>query len=108
MLRDRRNRTSTAVLPPHAQAVARRLARLAAQGRPVPPATLATDSRGYACVYAERAGGVRMVAHIAGRDGHREWRADVDGEGRLGDWQPTATPVTRVADFDAAMELAPA
>lgn len=108
MLRGWPKRTSTAVLPPHAQAVAQRLARLAAQGRPVAPATFATDSRGYACVYAERAGGVRMVAHIAGRDGRREWHATVDSEGALGDWQPTANPVTRVADFDAAMELSPA
>jgi hypothetical protein len=96
------------VLPPHAQAVARRLARIAAEGRPVAPATFATDSRGYVCVYAERAGGVRMVAHVAGPSGRREWRAEVGSDGCLGDWQPAAPPVTRVADFDAAMELSPA
>lgn len=103
------NALASAVLPVQAQAVAARLARLAADGHPVAPATFAKDAhRGYICVYAERAGGVRMVAHIATPEGRREWRADVDVDGTLRAWQPSIPPVTRVADLDVALEFAPA
>jgi len=98
-----------AILPPQVQAVAARLARLAAAGRPVAPATFAADPRrGYVCVYAERAGGVRMVAHLADRKGRREWRAEVTADGALGRWEPVGVPVTRIADLEAAFALVPA
>jgi hypothetical protein len=101
--------TNTAPLPAHAEAVARRLARLAAEGRPVAPATFANNSReGYVCVYAERAGGVRMVAHIATKKGRREWRAEVSEDGTLDAWAPVRVPVTRVVDVESALRLSPA
>lgn len=96
-----------AAVPPHAQAVAARLARLAVAGQRVAPATFSTGGRGYVCVFAERAGGVCMVAHAAGPDGRREWRAEVAPDGELLDWQLHTTPATRVADFDAALDLVP-
>jgi hypothetical protein len=105
MLRRRRHEITTEAVPPHAQAVATRLARLAAAGQRVAPATFATGSRSYVCVYAERAGGVRMVALAAGKHGRREWHADVTSDGALCEWRENAAPVTRVADFDAALDL---
>jgi hypothetical protein len=109
MFRRTRRTASPAILSPHAQAVAARLARLAAAGEPVAPATFANDPRrGFVCVYAERAGGVRMVAHVADARGRREWHAPVTPDGVLGRWEPVAVPVTRAADLEAAFALVPA
>lgn len=103
----RRARTDAPSLPPHAAAIARSLARRASQGRHVAPAIFATDPRErYVCVYVERAGGLRMVVHVADRSGRHEWRAPVDAEGRIGDWQRTPQATSRVADLEAAFELA--
>jgi hypothetical protein len=49
-----------------------------------------------------------MVAHLATREGRREWRADVNADGTLCAWQANDSPVTRVADLDAALAFAPA
>lgn len=85
-------------LPPHALALARRLARRAASGARVGPVILAAGSRSRCTwLYAERAGGVRVVAHVAGRSGSREWRAPVEVDGTLGPWQAMRPPVTRVS-----------
>ena len=106
-LRRPRTRTAAPSIPAHAAAIARSLARRAADGRRVAPAIFATDPRErYVCVYAERAGGLRMVVHVADRAGRQEWRAPVDASGAIGAWVRTPEATSRVADLEHAFELA--
>ena len=101
------SRASDPGLSPHSRALAARLARRAAQGQSVSPAIFAGSApSAFVCLYVERLGELRLVAHVAGPSGRREWRAPVSGEGEIGSWERIPEPVTRVTDLEAAFRLA--